>query len=350
MNAKSIPTMILSAFVAIVMVATLQVVAPRAAYAEGGDPPLDTPTGLKWGSTYIDTMALWDWLAPGSDPDGKYKDIGHYAGTVTCEHVDGTTTTNNWQTSEPTDGHDFEEFIKANGGGKYSFTVQAIAKSGSGKNDSGVATSGEQGFNILSIDWKTLKEDGSEAEDKNDGYGQIFLEDSSGGHQASSKPYLIAKQNEAMKLTISGEVGYTVESIDFEESEPSDLKVDGKYSTFSLDKDYTVTVVFKKDNSTTNVQLDFGEKHGDLAATVAQTIKEDGEYEAEVDGTVLTVKGYPKASSYASDFAGDLGEYLSDALFQPVCRINYKSIVQIILICRILGAEKYTTTTSEGYI
>ena len=276
-----------------------------------------TPTGLKWGSEYSETMAVWDWNAD----DDYYEDVDHYEGSVTWNSSDGTdSASKNW-TSGATYGYDLKNFIDAKKGGTYTFTVKAIATAASGKEDSEEVTSAPQVFNVLSAEWKTLDENDSEI-DADAGYGQIFLSAGGEGHQASKMPYKVTKKDADMELTVSAETGYVVKSVSFD-SEPADLQVDEEKSTFKLDKDYKVSVVFKENNEKIDVKVDIGEGHDDLAAKVSQAINNDtkAEYKTEVDGTVLIVKDWPKASK-AYKLTEYVEEYFIDAIEETECLDN----------------------------
>ena len=112
------------------------------------------PENVKWGSDYIDTMGVWDWLDPDDDEEGLYTDIVSYNGMVYWSN--GTSVeSESWNAGKATDGYDFDYFINEHGGGSYSFTVKAVAEGNSGKEDSEVAESGTQDLKTRSA-WSDL--------------------------------------------------------------------------------------------------------------------------------------------------------------------------------------------------
>ena len=86
---KKVPAFIVSLVIVTTCMFACLFATAQTAYADDSVP---TPTGLKWGSEYIDTMAVWDWLAPYEDEEGVYEDVDHYEGTVTWTSTDGADT------------------------------------------------------------------------------------------------------------------------------------------------------------------------------------------------------------------------------------------------------------------
>ena len=272
---------------------------------------LDTPTGLKWGSPYIKTMAVWDW-----NTTDDYKDVARYK--VECKKV-GTDISTTVEIFPPSDGYNFVKFIQNNGGGEYVFSVQALATAPSGKTASEVAKLLQpQTFYVVSANWKTVDENDQEI-DPDAGYGQIFISDETGGQQASIGP-VVSTSGSTIKVNIKADIGYVVESITFD-SEPADKAVDGNLTTFTLDKDYVINVVFKKDNSVANISVNFGSTHKDVAQEVKDYYDDNTESfnnisNVQVDDNGVMTFNYIKANVAEADVWEDvaslIGETYSD--------------------------------------
>ena len=259
---------------------------------------IEDPEDLHWGNGSIIQMACWKRV--NDDSIDYYKVVLKKNDSVFAEKT----------VKAPDDGYNFESDI--NEEGTYTFAVQAIPEEKTGKDPSNVISSPDITFKILDVEYKTVNEDGYDAD--SDGYGQIFIEDLStgSGHQASYRPFFAAVRDDNMKVTIEAKRGYTVDSVTFDE-DPSSLVIDRGIYSFKLDKSYKINVVFRESDEKGNVQVEFGKGHNSLAAEVASAINNDEEYAytAEANGSLLIVKEWPLVST-ASSFTDFLWDYLYD--------------------------------------
>ena len=154
-----------------------------------------------------------------------------------------------------------EELVAKYGtnGGDFKFSVTVSG------DESSTKVSEAKTFYTVIAEWTTQKEDGTDAADKNDGYGELFLNnaDTGSGHQASYQYFLVGKPNEGIEVTISAQIGYVVQSVTLDSESTS-----GNMITFTLNKSHKINVVFKKDDSVAGVYVNFGSTHKDVAQTV----------------------------------------------------------------------------------
>ena len=168
-------------------------------------------------------------------------------------------------------------------------------------------------FYTISFDWPT--KDSEEADD----HGTIFVENSNGGYKVNYKPrkaYFVTVPGDNVTVKLESDIGYLVESYTVDGTKYTVNDIFGEYSFKNLNQSHTFEVVFKEDNEKVDVDVEFGEGHKKIAEDVEAAINNDTtsdfkDCRAELNGTLLTVSGWPRSST-AIDFDGYFDDIIDD--------------------------------------
>lgn len=268
---------------------------------------LPTPTGLKWHDGSNPFLATWDFC-------DNEKIVKYYVKAY-CTQGENTYDSGSKVVYVHDSGdyeYDFKSWADSIGPGEYWFTV--IANPGEkpvNTIDSFAAESPKVTFYSVNSTVKIVDDDGNETGKTFDRHGTIFFYN--GGYERGKMPLRFSSidlnknalwyEGVTVRIVANSKNGYRVESFEVydpekdenaDDREPADLEVNDNSAEFTLDRNYTVIVKIRKDDSTVPVTVDFSEDHSDIAETVTNYCVKRG-YTCSRDGSVITLE-YPFSS------------------------------------------------------
>ena len=266
------------------------------------DEKLPTPTGLKWNTEHnFPMMGIWDRMEDYKDSIDKFKLSVVYSGR------DGTDTPVYSEAEIAyNDGYQFDDFFDIHGTGYYSFTVQAIAKEGSGYENSDVAESEPVNFHQTLILVRTV--DAEDTTIEADG-GHAFFEACGGGKAAYDGAEFFYPDGTEVTISACPETGYLLRTFLFNPSD--DVTVEGNKATFTHNQAQTVDLIFKDCTEVVNIKFDFGANHKAFAEQVCDLVIADGKT-ASVEGSVLTLEWTLADQVYGP------ASYLTDLIYEEI--------------------------------